>query len=370
MRSTIYIRVASLIYTIEGYQVIKKILTLLLTLTMSFSLVACGVKQEKRFEASFLELFDTVTTIVGYAPDEETFTEYSQMIYDNLEEYHELYDIYHEYEGINNIKTINDQAGISPVKVDPRIIDLIRFSIEADQLTDDNVNIAFGSVLSVWHEYRTNGIDNPDTAQLPPMEELKTRAQHTEISDVIIDEENSTVYLLDPDMRLDVGAIAKGYATEMTARYIEEQGFQNGMISVGGNVRTIGHKYDETGNEVPWNVGIQNPDTLSEQTTIHILQLENMSLVTSGVYERYYTVDGKQYHHIINPDTLMPSDTFQSVSIVCKDSGLADALSTSIFNMTLEEGKELIESLEDAEAFWIMKDGSKQYSSGFERYIK
>ena len=95
-----------------------------------------------------------------------------------------------------------------------------------------------------------------------------------------------------------------------------------------------------------------------------------MSLVTSGVYERYYTVDGKRYHHIIDPETLMPSELFQSVSIVCKDSGMADALSTSIFNMTLEEGKNLIESLEDTEAFWILNDGTYEYSSGFEAYIR
>ncbi|MDD2969758.1 MAG: FAD:protein FMN transferase [Lachnospiraceae bacterium] len=348
----------------------KRVVTIITVIAMIFNLTACGSKAEQRFESSFLELFDTVTTIVGYAPDEKTFTEYSQMIYDRLEEYHQLYDIYHDYEGVNNIKTINDNAGIRPVKVDQKIIDLLEFSIQADQLTNDNVNIAFGSVLSIWHDYRTIGIDDPLSAELPPTEELQEMAKHTDISNVKIDKEASTVYLEDPLMKLDVGAIAKGYATEMTANYIIEQGFINGMISVGGNVRTIGTKFDDAGSKIPWSVGIQNPDQDSTQPTVHILQLEDMSLVTSGVYERYYTVDGKRYHHIIDPETLMPSELFQSVSIVCKDSGMADALSTSIFNMTLEEGKELIESLEDTEAFWILKDGTYEYSTGFETYIR
>ena len=348
----------------------KKVVTIFTVLAMMINITACGPKTEQRFESSFLELFDTVTTIVGYAPDEKTFTDYSQLIYNRLEEYHQLYDIYNDYDGVNNIKTINDNAGIKPVKVNQKIIDLLEFSIQMDQMTNDNVNVAFGAVLSIWHDYRTKGIDDPISAKLPSMNELQGMVKHTDISKVKIDKEASTVYLEDPLMRLDVGAIAKGYATEMTAKYIEEQGFTNGMISVGGNVRTIGTKFDEAGTKIPWSVGIQNPDQESAQTTVHILQLEDMSLVTSGVYERYYTVDGKRYHHIIDPETLMPSELFQSVSIVCKDSGMADALSTSIFNMTLEEGKNLIESLEDTEAFWILIDGTYEYSSGFEAYIR
>ena len=316
-----------------------------------------------------MELFDTMTIVVGYAHDKEEFSEYAQMIYDKLKEYHELYDIYHNYEGMNNIKTINDNAGIAPVKVDQKIIDLLKLSKEACKLTGGKMNDAFGAVLSVWHEYRTEGIDDPDNAKLPPMEILKEKAKHTNIEDIIINEAESTVYLKDSEMRLDVGAIAKGYATEMVSQYAKEKGFKNGMLSVGGNVRTIGSKLDHN-KELYWNVGIQNPDLSSEKTNLYILNLKDYSLVTSGVYERYYVVDGKKYHHIINPDTLMPAEYFLSVSIVCKDSGMADALSTAVFNMPYEEGIKLIESLKDTEALWVMKDGAMSYSSGFQKFIK
>lgn len=347
----------------------KKIISLLLGVIIVFSLSACSSQSEKRYEASFLELFDTATTIVGYAKSKEDFTRYSQMIYDNLEEYNQLYDIYNDYKGINNIKTINDNAGIKPVKVDQKIIDLLLFSKEMYELTDGKINIAFGSVLSLWHDHRTEGLDNPSAATLPDMEELKKRSNHTDINQMIIDEDNSTVYLKDPDMSLDVGAIAKGYATEKVAQTMEKAGFVNGMFSVGGNVRTLGHKFDEKGNEFPWGVGIQNPDLESAETTLHVLNLSDSSLVTSGVYERYYTVDGKQYHHIIDPESLMPAKYYVSVSIVCQDSGLADGLSTSVFNMPYEKGLKLIEKLDGVEAMWVFPDGTQQYSSGFKDLV-
>lgn len=347
----------------------KKIISILLGIFIIFNLSACSAQSEKRYEASFLELFDTVTTIVGYANSKEDFTSYSQMIYDNLEEYNQLFDIYNDYKGINNIKTINDNAGIKPVKVDQKIIELLLYSKEMYELTDGKVNIAFGSVLSLWHDHRTKGLDDPSAATLPDMEELKKRSNHTDINQIIIDEDASTVYLKDPDMRLDVGAIAKGYAVEKVTQTMEEAGFVNVMISVGGNVRALGHKFDKKANEISWSVGIQNPDLESAETTIHILNLSDASLVTSGVYERYYTVDGKQYHHIIDPETLMPAEYYASVSIVCEDSGLADSLSTAVFNMPYEKGLELIEELDGVEAMWVYHDGTQRYSSGFRALI-
>ncbi|HPU63946.1 MAG TPA: FAD:protein FMN transferase, partial [Mobilitalea sp.] len=138
-------------------------------------------------------------------------------------------------------------------------------------------------------------------------------------------------------------------------------------LSVGGNVRAVGAKGKE---KLSWNVGIQNPDKSSEQTSLYTLALKDMSLVSSGNYERYYTVDGKIYHHIIDPDTLMPAEYFTAISIVCEDSGLADALSTAIYCMPFDEGIALIESLDGIEALWVFPDKTMKYSSGFESFIK
>jgi thiamine biosynthesis lipoprotein len=103
---------------------------------------------------------------------------------------------------------------------------------------------------------------------------------------------------------------------------------------------------------------------------LHVLDIIDASLVTSGIYERYYTVDGKDYHHIIDPDTLFPSDEYKSVSIYCKDSGEADALSTAVFNMDIDQGLEFVEGLEDVEAFWVLKNGEFRYSSHFKDHIR
>ena len=319
-----------------------------------------------RYDAQFLQLFDTITSMVGYAKDKETFTAYAQELHDELEVYHQLYDIYHEYEGINNLKTINDNAGIEPVVVDEKIIDMLEFAKELNARTNGYFNVAMGSVLSIWHEYRTAGIDDPMTAELPPMEALEEAGKHMDINDVIIDKEASTVYLADADMSLDVGAIAKGYATEMVCRKLEEDGLTKALVSVGGNVRAIGTKDDGS----KWKLGIQNPDLASDTKFLHMIAVADMSLVTSGDYQRYYTVDGVQYHHIVNPDTLMPWFEYDSVSILCKDSGMADALSTAVFNMKQEDGQALIESLEGVEAMWLYPDGSEKYSSGFQAYME
>lgn len=342
----------------------RKITACLIIMALLFNLTACE-RTPNRYSAEFLQLFDTVTKIIGYAESKEKFSEYAQLIYDSLKEYHELYDKYNDYEGINNIKTINDNAGIQPVKVDQRIIDLLKFSIDAYDMSHGEINIAYGAVLEVWHDYREEGSFDPTAAKVPPMEVLQEKAKHTNIKDLIIDETEGTVYLQDPEMSLDVGAIAKGYATERVSRIAFENGMTSAILSVGGNVRTIGDKQGK-----PWNVGIQNPDEESDEENLYLLNLTDFSLVTSGDYERYYIVDGKRYHHIIDPKTLMPADYYRAVSIVCRDSGMADALSTTIFNLPFEEGLKLIEDLPETEALWVFKNGEMKYSSEFQSYIK
>lgn len=330
------------------------------------SMTACGSQSLNRYQAEFLQLFDTVTVIVGYAETEEEFQDQVTAIHDNLEAYHQLYDIYNTYPGINNIKTINDHAGSKPVEVDQKIIDLLLYAKEAYELTGGELNVAMGSVLRIWHNHREEGLNDPENASLPTLEELEAAMLHTNMEDVVIDETNKTVFLRDKDMLLDVGAIAKGYAVERVAQDAMENGFTSGLLSVGGNVRAIGYKDNQ---KDLWGIGIQNPDTQSETSNLFVVTLTDLSVVTSGNYERYFTVDGQQYHHIIDPDTLFPATYYAAVTIITHDSGLADALSTSIYNMPIEHGKALIESLPDTEALWVNHDGTKVFTPGFESYI-
>ena len=336
----------------------------LLALTLALLILSgCAVPSHspelRRYEASFLTLFDTVTTIVGYAESEEAFETVAQDIHDELLAYHELFDIYHDYDGVNNIKTINDNAGGQPVKVDRRIIDLLLFCRELNQITNGTVDVTMGSVLSLWHQAREKGIEYPEEAALPEMAALEEAKNHTGFHLLEIDEENCTVRLADPQARLDVGAVAKGYAVQRVA----ENAPEGLLLSVGGNVTATGPKPMD---ESPWVVGVQNPDG---NDYLHTLYVTDISVVTSGDYQRYFTVDGTVYHHIIDPETLMPGQKWRAVTVLCGDSGLADGLSTALFLMTQEEGTILLEKY-GAEAMWIAPDGTKYYSGGFENAIR
>lgn len=346
---------------------LKKIyILIILALSITTTATSCK-KKEERYEAQFLVLFNSATKLVGYAKTEEEFSQFSRFIYDDVEEYHKLYDKYHSYDNINNIKTINDNAGKEPVKVDKRIIDLLLFSKEVYEETSGKVNIAMGSVLEIWHDYREAGIQDPINSQLPPMDELEEASKHTNIHDLIINEEDSTVYLQDENMSLDVGAIAKGYAAEQVVQNAIKHGYTDFVLSLGGNVRTVGKKGPE---QELWDIGIQNPDKKSEKVSLYTLSISDLSLVASGDYERYYTVDGKRYHHIINPQTLMPAEYFTALSIACKDSAMADALSTALFNMSYEEGLSYVETLEDTHVLWIFPDGTMKHTKDFMKLVK
>ena len=348
----------------------KRIISCLIiffVLLQSMGFGGCQTKTEKYSTYSF-DYFDTVTTITGYAKSQEEFDGVANGVLAELAEYHKLFTIYHRYDGLENLCTINEivDGEHRTVTVDRRIIDMLLYAKEMYEKTDGTVNIAMGSVLSIWHEYRTEGLDEPWTAKLPPMEKLEEASEHTDINALVIDEEAGTVTLTDPAMTLDVGAVAKGYAVEMAARSLEEQGVSGYVINVGGNVRAVGAK----GNGEKWTVGIENPEEDSEEAYLAYLELSGESLVTSGSYQRYYVVDGKQYHHIIDPVTLMPSEGYVSVSVVCKSSADGDALSTALFCMDYDVGLALIESLADTEAMWVLQDGTKKESSGFGRYRK
>ena len=346
----------------------KRIISFALAVLMLFGSAAfssCEKKFEKYSEYSF-EYFDTVTSITGYEKSQEDFDEVSKNILRELGEYHRLFTIYKRYEGLNNLCVINqlDDGAHPTVKVDERIIDMLLYAKDIYYKTSGKVNIAMGSVLSIWHEYREEGSNDPSSAKLPPAELLEEAAKHTDIENLVIDKEAVTVFLSDPQMKLDVGAIAKGYAVEMVAKSLEAQGITGYVLNVGGNVRTVGRK----GDGEKWLAGIENPNDDGE-AYLKYLELAGESLVTSGSYQRFYVVDGKAYHHIIDSETLMPSELYTSVSVVCKSSADGDALSTALFCMSIEEGKTLLETIDGAEAMWLLPDGTKTLSDGFEAFV-
>ncbi len=346
-----------------AFLTMKKIIILCLIGALCLSLSGCKTGPQRYTEYSF-DYFDTVTTVLGYADSKEEFDAVYDEIKAQLQEYHRLYNIYERYDGVNNLCAVNEvrEGAHKTVQVDQKIIDLLLYAKEIYRETDGRVNVAMGSVLSIWHDYRTEGMKDPSAARLPSMTELKQAAAHVNIEDVILDRENKTVFLADPELKLDVGAIAKGYACEMVAQSLEQRGIIGYFLNLGGNLRAIGEKPDGG----LWTAGIENPDRDdTENPYIATLSLKNQALVTSGNYQRFYTVDGKNYHHIIDGETLMPGERYRSVSVLSAHSGQADGLSTALFLMDLEEGRQFVERLDGVEALWVLPDGTLQYSSGF-----
>ncbi|MBU5669730.1 FAD:protein FMN transferase [Peptoniphilus sp. MSJ-1] len=326
----------------------------------------------KKYNIEFYDTFDTVIDIAIYSDDENFANENLKYAKKRFQELHMLFDNYKNYDGIINAKSINDDAGTKPLIVDLTLYNLIKFSVDNHNNISHKTNIAMGPVTGLWNSYRTEYEGGKTKEQvvekfgqaIPTEAELETLRPYTNISNIKLNDDKKTVEI-NKGMSLDLGATAKGYATEIVARELEERGVKSALISAGGNVRAIGSPGD--GREF-YKVGIQNPTMDPNNPTSVILNLKDMSAVTSGDYQRYFEVDGVRYCHIIDPDTLQPSGNLKSVTVIAKDSGLCDFLSTACFNSTEEEIKEIAAKTNTA-IIWITEDNELKYTENALEYI-
>lgn len=310
--------------------------------------------------------FDTVSYVYDYAGDSaERFEDRSAEVSHILQEYHQLFDIYHEYSGITNLCTINKAAGGEALRVDRKLIDFLLYAREMYTLTDGEMNVMLGAVLRLWHDCREAAEDSPKNASIPGEDALREASAHTDISLLEIDEENCTVRIADERASLDVGALGKGYATERAAEYLEQEGAAGYVLNIGGNIRCIGDRPDGSG----WVTAIRDPDDAAENYACRI-RIRDTACVTSGVYERYFTVKGQRYHHIIDRDTLFPAGYYASLTVITRDSALADALSTALFCVPWEEGVKMAKAAGEVEVLWIFPDGEQRSTPGFAALIE
>jgi len=354
---------------INLFGLLRRLLFFIICITFMLICTACGTARPQKFQAEFDGLFDTHAEIVGYAVNKAEFIRHAQEIYDELMVYSKLFDIYNNYENMNNLKTVNDNAGIAPVAVDEKIIAFLKFCADAYYNTDHTVNIAMGSVLSIWHDFREAGTADPAGASLPGMGELQAAALNMDIDNLIIDGANKTVYLRNKGMSLDVGAIAKGYAAGIAAADAKAAGMASALLDIGGNVVAVGKPLD--GERDRWGVGIQDPraDAGGSTGIIDTVFVNDCAVVTSGDYQRFYTVGNVRYNHIIDPQTLMPARKYASVTVIAADSGLADELSTALFIMDEPQGREVC-MRNNAEAIWVYPDGAVSYTDGYKAISK
>ncbi|MDO4925938.1 MAG: FAD:protein FMN transferase [Turicibacter sp.] len=285
-------------------------------------------------------------------------------LYDNPQQkiFDEIFDAIEEIETkmtINNAITseiieINRQAGQQAVKVSQETFDVIKAGLNYSELAQGKFDITVGALVKLWEI----GFED---AHVPSASEIEESLTLINYRNVELNEEELTVKLTQPNMMIDLGGIAKGYAADVAASILSKYGNQQAIINLGGNV----YAYGEKANKDTWNIGIQNPNS-SRGEYLGIAKVKNKSIVTSGTYERYFEQDGIIYHHILDPQTGYPvENNVMSVTIIADSSMTADALSTTAFALGVEEGLKLIESLDDVEALYVTADKRLYASSGF-----
>lgn len=253
----------------------------------------------------------------------------------------------------SDIAKVNEHAGKQPVHVSDETFYVVKTAEKYSNRSNGAFNVAIGSLVTLW------GIDQPD-AHVPPQAEIDKALTQINYKDVVLDDTNKTIFLKQPGMILDLGGIAKGYAADRIAQYLTSKDFHSAIIDLSGNIFALGSKH---GNQ-KWTIGIQDPNE-QRGNQIGSMRVTNQTIVTSGIYERYFIENGVQYHHILDSKTGYPvTNNLNSVSIVTNHSIDADALSTTLFALGLDEGMKFVESMPDTEAIFITKEKKVYATSG------
>ena len=395
-------------------------LALLLAATLLFGSLSACEAPVKLYQMEYSGYFDTVSQFTMPAQSEAAFMDQANYFEERLAYYHDLYTGFEAVDDVKNVWLLNQEAGENPVEVSRDLMDMLVYAQGLMDETNGAFSITLGTVTTLWRE-----------EQVPEQDVLDEALEHTDPEDLVLNPERLTVYFTDPELQLDVGAVAKGFAAERIASELQARQVDSALVNLGGNVRTIGQKVLAT--TTPWMIGIQNPirrldtalrnyqdvaetdesealtrphltyptgettaiaelpqdtetpadteqpspsdtsETVNgpnlDQDYLAILDSADSSLVTSGIYERFFIENGNLYHHIVDPQTGMPSQRFQSVSVITRHSGLADGMATALFNMSLEEGMALVNSREHMEAVWIDMSGEMNQSYGFEALV-
>ncbi len=290
-------------------------------------------------------LFDTVIRVQILDPAEPE-------VIDGVKKLCKYYDtLFSKTSEESDIYRINTAAG-APVEVSQDTLTLLKKGIYYGDLSNGLFDITVGSVSNIW-DFKA------ETPAVPAPETAASAVSHIGYKNIIIEE--NTVRLLDPYTLIDVGAIAKGYIADRIRDYLKENDVKHAVIDLGGNILVLGTKTDGS----KYNIGIQKPfdETGNPITSVKI---ENQSVVTTGIYQRYFEIDGKIYHHVLNPHTGFPCENnLYSVTIITDSSLTADALSTVCYLLGYEKGMKLVNQLDNVDAIFITNDEVLHYSDNF-----
>lgn len=333
----------------------KKLFLILTILSLLILCLIAGCNSQKSVSSSGF-YFDTIITITLYDTEDKS---YINQCFAMAETYEDLFS--------NTVKEsdvwkINAHAG-EYVKVSDETISLIQTGIDYGKLSNGKFDITLGNLSDLWNfseiaENLDSENNETDSSVLPDADTIAGLLPHINYQNLAID--GNKVCLKDAEAKLDLGGIAKGYIADRMKEYLTDAGITSGIINLGGNVLTLGEKSDGSA----YTIGIQKPFS-STGEILGTLKVTDKTVVTSGVYERYYRIDGKLYHHILDTATGYPYDNgLYEVTIICDKSVDGDALSTTCFALGLSDGLAFIESVPDTEAIFVDSDYNIHGTSG------
>lgn len=331
-----------------------KIYVTLATVLVISLFSGCASKEKSISKTGFY--FDTIITITLYGTDNE---KYIDSCFSLAKDYERKFSNTIED---SEVSQINSSAG-KYVTVSDETVELLQDGLKYGEISDGKFDITIGKLSELWNfseiakNLKTEN-NETDASVLPDDDNIKAAVSHVNYKSVKI--RGNDVKLIDSDAKIDLGGIAKGYIADKMRQYLTKEGITKGVISLGGNVLTLGPKADD----MPYTIGIQKP--FSETgTSLGELKVKDASVVSSGIYERYYRVDDKLYHHILDTRTGYPvTNNLYQVTIISKSSMDGDALSTTVFALGAKEGMDLIEKNDGIEAIFVTEDGKIHCSSG------
>ena len=323
----------------------KKIRIVLITLFIIALFTGCKAETDSSPITDTQFKFNTVMTITLYGYNDQSVFKEVWAEFDKMEQ------TYSANLKDSDVTKFNDSTLTAPISVSSDIVEMVSKAQPYSEATHGKFDLTIEPVVKLW------GIST-ENPSVPAQNDLDNALKHVDYTNVVPNTVDKTLTKKDMNSRIDLGAIAKGYAADKIVDFLKGKGIERAVLNLGGNIYVIGSKTADT----PWSVGIQNPFEPSGEL-MGILRTTDRSVVTSGSYERFFEKDGKKYHHILDPDNGYPIDnTLVSVSIVSDKSVDGDILSTSAFSLGLDEGRTLINSLENTAAIFITKDKEIYYA--------
>lgn len=331
-----------------------KTLKILLLLPLFLQLFhACTRNQEETYKES-RESLHTVVAITVVSSSSDKARNAVDKAYRELDRLAKLLNFYSED---SEVSAINRHAGDKPVKVSGETLEIIEKALYASKNTEGAFDITVGPVVKLW-DFKNRVI--------PDAEQIKEKSKIIGYKNIIVDKAASTVLLEKKGMQIDLGGIIKGYAADKAVAVLKANGIKAGIVAAAGDIKTFGKRHDENS----WSVGIRNPrQGKGGDEIIAVVKLSNQAISTSGDYERYFEKNGIRYHHIIDPKTGHPAYGCQSVTIVAKESAIADAFATGIFVLGPQKGIEALNRL-GIDAIIIDRNGKVYITDGLKGSIE